>query len=308
MADQPTASQVHIDVGLTEVSQRVKNTDLIGEKLFPVISVKKDSDLIWIYGKEALAPEDDSYIPGDDAAEGGWSVSTSAAYALLPYRKKAKIVWENRDNADEPIKYEQDAVTYEREKMLLSLEKRIAAKVLNASLYGANTDAAAVKWDAVDSDPLMDVEAARDAIHKSVLLEANTLVLPRKVYNILRVHPKLIEMYKYVVGGKLSIEQLKELFEVENILVGKAGELVTPEVGDPVMTPVWTPSKVMLAFVAPAPGLQQVSFGYVYRKSAYPYVEKYTDVPKHTDNVYLNDKYDIKIQAQDAGFLLTNVI
>lgn len=300
---QPTGAQVHIDVGLTEVSQRIKNDKLIAEKVFPVITVKKDTDKIWIYGDEALHNEDDTYIPGQDANAGSWSVSAVDAYSLSSFRKKAPIVWEYRDNADDPIKYEADAVQIEREKQLLQLEKRVASKVLDINNYDGQTGDCAKTWDAVDSDPLADIDFARETVRDGSIKDPNTLILPRKAYNILRVHPKLIEMYKYVSGGRLSIEQMKELFEVENILIGESKIILNPAA--PVVTNIWDAKKVALLYVAPQPGLQQISFGYIYRKTGYPFVERFDEVKLHTDHIYLNDKYDIKVQAKKAGFLLT---
>lgn len=302
----PTAQQVHIDVGLTEVTQRVKNAAFIGEQVFPVVFVKKDSDRIWKYGNESMHNEDDSYTPGNDANEGDWSISHEQAYTLRPYRKKVKIIWDDRDNADDPIKYEEDAVTIEREKQLLQLERRVAAQVLDANNYDGNVKNVETPWTDVDSDPIADVDAAREMAFGKSLVEPNTLIIPRNLYHVLRVHPRLLEMYKYVAGGKLSLEQLKQIFEVERVLVGSAKVILNPQ--NPVMTNVWDSTKAALIYVPATPGLMQVSFGYVYRRKDYPFAEERVVKPElHCDLIYLNDKYDVRVQYKGAGALLTGV-
>jgi len=305
----PVSRDVHIDVGLTQVSQRVKNEQFIADQILPVITVKKDSDKIWVYGKESLRIEDDTYVPGNDAKEGEWSISAVDAYALQPYRKKGKIIWEYRDKADDPIKYEQDTITIEREKQLLMLENRVATKLTNPATYAGNSGAAAAKWsDFTNSDPVADIDAARNVIFDKTLKEPNTLILPRDVYFIIRRHPKLLDMYKYVQGGKLTLELLKEIFEVDRILVSATGKITSAEGQTITMDKVWDNTKVILAYVAPSAGLQQISFGYLYRKDGYPFVERYVKGEEHADLVYTNDKYDFKIQAPEAGYLLTTVL
>jgi len=176
---QPTGSQLHIDVGLTQVSQKIPLGNMIGEKIFPVIKVKKDSDKIWIYGSEHQRIDDDSYVPGNIAKSFDWTITNSSAYSLNDYAREGKIVWAYRDNADDPIKYEQDTIQLIRENQMTIFENRVATKLATAGNFTTDTPARA-KWDDFQSgqsasDPLADVDDMRTAIHNLIGLNANIL-------------------------------------------------------------------------------------------------------------------------------------
>ena len=106
----------------------------------------------------------------------------------------------------------------------IAREARTAALVFNPATYlpaqitayGANEG-----WYHDSSDPLEDIETAKDAM----VVEPNTLTLSLNSYRALRRHPKLIKAARSINAtgeGRLSIDELRELFEIETILVGKA--------------------------------------------------------------------------------------
>lgn len=106
----------------------------------------------------------------------------------------------------------------------LAREARTANLVFNPAtylpaqvkVYGANEG-----WYDPSSDPLEDFEEAKDAL----IVEPNTLTIGLDGWRALRRHPKLIKSARPASTsgeGRLTMDELKELLEIETILIGKA--------------------------------------------------------------------------------------
>jgi len=305
---QPTSSSVHIDTFLTQVSQAYRPQMLIADKILPVITVKKQTNKIAIYGKENLRTIDDNYTPGKRAHLFDWTVTSQDAYVTADYGLEGEIVWNDRDNADEPIRYEADTTENVTDSMLVQYEQRVATKLLTASNYStSHVVNATANWaDEKNSDPVYDIDTIRELIWNDSTMDANTLIITRKVRNILRRHKVLLEYYKYTKGGKLTDEILAEIFGVERLLVAGGSSYATKEgqTTDSWST-IWNDAKVILAYIAPKPGIRQVSFGYTYRREGYPFVQRWPEEPVEADYIKVRDQYDTKIQAKDCGVIMT---
>jgi len=305
---QPTTRDVHIDAALTQVSIAYKNEELIAEKIFPVINVKKDSDKYFVYDKQNLKSYSLDRAPGTRAKQVEWNIKKTPTYSVSERAAEVQLIDEVRDNADDPIKYDADSTEIGTDILKLDLERRIANIVQTAGNYATGYSGnPATKWDAPDADILADLDTAREKIRKAVLKRPNTLVLPQDVYLTVRRHPILLEYYKYTKGGTLSVDILKEVFEVENLLVGVGSYDAAQEGKEESMTDIWTNTAALL-YVPKTPGLKQISFGYIFRKSGYPLVERWREDATRSDWLRISDKYDCKIIDSYAGYLFTNVL
>jgi len=305
---QPTTRDVHIDAALTQVSIAYKNDVLIAEKIFPVVNVKKDSDKYFVYGKQNLKSYSLDRAPGTRAKQVEWNIKETPTYSVSERAAEVQIIDEVKDNADDPIKYEADSTEFGTDVLKLDLERRIANIVQTAGNYASGySSTPATKWDDPDADILADLDTAREKVRKAILKLPNTLVLPQDVYLTVRRHPKLLEYYKYTKGGTLSVDILKEVFEVENLLVGVSSYDSALEGKDESMTDIWTKTAALL-YVPKTPGLKQISFGYIFRKSGYPLVERWREDATRSDWLRVSDKYDCKIIDSYAGYLFTSVL
>ncbi len=302
----PTVRDVHIDTALTNISVKYSNADLIGEKIFPVIPVKKESNKYFIYGKQDFEIDNDIRAPGTRAKQVEWKIEGVGQYLVSEHAYEAQIPDELRNNADEPINVDVDTTEFLTNKIKLNLEKNIADVVQNPNNYASgHSSTPSVKWDNyANSDPLQDINEARRVVRNAIFRKPNTLVMSEDVFLVLRRHPKLLEMYKYTVGGQLTVDILKELFEVENLYIGASGYKTENVLN---LSPVWS-NNVAYLYVTPTPGIKQISFGYVFRLTGFPLVEKWRDDTTRSDWIRVSDKYDIRIIAPVAGFLLTNVL
>ena len=305
----PTVREVHIDQALTNISLKYQNADLIAERIFPVVLVQKESNLIFKYGKQDFVLENDIRAPGTRAKQVEWKIEGTERYAVVEHAYEMQLIDEVRNNADNPIKYDEDSTEYLTNKLKLNLEKNVADIVQNPDSYATgHSSVVDVKWNNYrDSDPLEDIEQAKEVVRSKIFMYPNTLIINDYTFRVLRRHPKLLEMYKYTRGGILTVDILKEIFEVENLLIGGAG-IITSKEGQPEQIDrVWGNNAILL-YVTKTPGLKQLSFGYIFRLAGFPLVERWRDDTTRSDWIRVSDKYDIKVVAPVAGYLLQNVV
>ena len=123
----------------------------------------------------------------------------------------------------------------------LDREIRVAGIVFNAANYSAGNQATlsgTSQWsDYVNSNPVTAIMNALDAM----LVRGNTITFGQAVWTIVRQHPKVVQAIygTNATSGAVTRQQLAELFEVKEILVGQ-GFVNTAKKGQtPVMSRVW---------------------------------------------------------------------
>ncbi len=304
----PVAADVHVDVMLTQVSEAYRNEDYIAEKIFPEIKVKKDTDNILTYGTENIRGDDDIRLPGKRAKGFEITMSNAAAYKLVEHAREAPIIWSVRDNQDAPINYESDVTEMLRENQKAILEINTALAMNTSTNFTTNTTPGNGKWTLGTSDPIADVDNLKDTIFGLCGKEANTVVVTQKMFRLLRRNPKLMDMYKYTKGGRLTLNDLREAFEIENFLVAKPVKVSTKEGQTVTLSSIWTDANVQVLYVAPKPGLMQLSYGYTYRKIGYPFMDRWVESANSSDCIRVNDKYDSHVQKKDCGALITGCL
>ena len=139
------------------------------------------------------------------------------------------IADEEKQNADAEFDLEADATELVTEGILLNKEIDAANKLLDSNNYhndlfitlGASGSPA--KWsDYENSDPILDIKRAKEAIHRKSGLRPNVLIISEPVKNVLELHPRLLEVIKYVQRGIVTTDLMAAAFGVDRILVGSA--------------------------------------------------------------------------------------
>lgn len=107
--------------------------------------------------------------------------------------------------------------------VLLDREQRAASLVFGAASYPVsqvNTLANAAQWSDSSSDPIAVILAGLDA----PVMRPNVLVFGRPCWSALARHPKMCKAVFKTGGdaGIVSRQQVADLFEVEDVLVGEA--------------------------------------------------------------------------------------
>ncbi len=157
-----------------------------------------------------------------------------------------------------------------------SYEMEAAGLGTDAAAYGGNVLALAggTKWSAATGTPVTDINNAAEAIRVATGRRPNTLVLSPKALNALRMNPEVRGYLPNTVLGQATIEQLKTILNVSNIVV--ADGVWTSEAG--VVADIWG-NNAILAYVpnigATGTGLSlgEPAFGFTSWMEGHPFVE-----------------------------------
>lgn len=317
---QPNRSQVHIDVGLSNVSIKYRNADWAAEKLAPAMLVGKDSNKYWVYGQENFDLSNDVRAPGTRGVSIDW---TAAPYPYLveEHSQLHPIPDEVRDDADEPLNMEIDTTEFLTERIGRRLEFDVAAIATATASYANSaavpnvSDLSATgnsKWsDYAASDPLIDVQNMKAIIHNASGSDANVLILGHKVFLALKQHPKIKDMIKY--GGtpgapaKVTLQALAELFEVDEVVDAKALYNTAKEGATRTLSYIWG-SNAVLAVRPPAMGLKVLTFMSIFRRKGWRKTETWRQDPERSDFIRVSDKYQPLAISNVAGGLFQNCI
>jgi hypothetical protein len=197
-------------------------------------------------------------------------------YAVKQYAAKRLISDQVFANYDNPLDPRRNAIRVVTQKLRTRLEVQFAADYIGTGKWATDLTGVAsgatgnqfLQWNAANSNPLDDIERAKELI-AGTGLEANTLVLGRKVWNVLRRHPDVIDLVKW--GGReegtskqMTESAIADLVGVERILVAKAAkngaaEGVAANIGDIVG------NSALLVHTTPAPAIETPTAGYIFQ-------------------------------------------
>ncbi len=312
----PTTQQVHIDVGLSDVSIKFRNPGYVAENFLLPKLVDKISDKVWVYGKEDFNLVSDLRAPGTRGAETDWSLSTMN-YAAEEHSQTGVIPDQVRSNADAPLSLEVDTTESLTAKIQVRLEYDVAAKFTATAQYasGQYVDLSTTgysQWSDPNSDPIGDIENAKSVVLEACGQEPNVLLLGHKVKIALKNHPKIIERVKYggmsaAFGGKVTDAALAELFDVDEILDAKALYNPGAESASPTLNYIWG-NNAILAVRPKAIGIKPLALGAIIRLRGYRLAESWHQQPESATFVRVRDFYVPFSLSTVAGYLWQNAI
>jgi len=308
---QMTPAQARVvDPILTEVARGYRNGQFVGDALFPAVPVGQRGGRIIQFGKEHFRLYNTARAPGSAVKRITASYSDQP-YALTQHAVAEGVPYELMDeaNAVPGIDLGRNAVRRGQDIIGLRLEKAQADLACDPARYDAAHQAAlsgASQWsDLTGSNPIGDIEDAKDQVRSRIGRYPNTLVLGARVMKSLRQHGKIIDRIKYTGRDVPTPELLASLFGVERVVVGDA--VWADEAGN--LADVWG-RNVVLAYTATGSlDAALPSYGYTYRLGGYPLVERpYQDDGTRSWVYTVIDESEPVIAGAEAGFLLTNVV
>jgi hypothetical protein len=271
---QPSINAVHIDAILTNVSvaymQKAEN--FIADKVFPVIPVDKKSNKYFTYTKnDWFRDEAQRRAPGTESAGGGYNLSTDT-YSADVWAFHKDVDDQTLANADTPLNPLREAAEFITRRLLLRREVQFVTDYLTTGVWGKDYTGVAsspstdqfIKWsDFANSDPIEDIEAAKEQILSTTGMEGNTLVLGYQVFRKLKSHPDVIDRYKYTTSQVITEDMLARLFGVERLLVAKSVVATNAEGASQAYSFTFGKAAALM-HVAPNPGLMTPSAGYIF--------------------------------------------
>jgi hypothetical protein len=311
-------TDIHIDAALSEISIAYMNKaeSFIADKVFPPLTVDKQSDYYYIWDKGSwLTNQVEIRTPGDDYPEGRIKISSTTYYADL-YHLGYAIPWEKKSNQDAAVRLEIAGANWLAHQFLLNREQTLAAAIMANSIWDNDLDAGTdfVAWDDYDnSDPPSDVDTYMDTVQQATGVRPNTLVMGRNVFSKLRRHPLLLDMYKHVGVGILNETQVRDAMDVETLLVGGAVRRTSIEGATTAVQAFIWGKDALLLYVPPSPALETPAAGYTFVwdiDGGGLNVQVIPTVQEWRDRDFLKGKhaYDFKVTGTDLGAFFDDAV
>lgn len=205
-----------------------------------------------------------------------------------------------------------EAVAAEMTSQLVTLgrEARVASLVFDPNTYlpaQRTTFAAGAGFTDPNADPLEIIEDAK----AKMIVDPNTMTMGVDGWRTLRSHPKMIKAARSVNStgeGRLSIDEMRDLLEMETILVGRA-HLNIGKPGQPAsIRRVWADHISMSFTERVVKNAQAYTFGATARltgKLAFRHFD--SNIGLQGGNVIrIGERLRELIMAQEAGWLFVN--
>lgn len=270
----PTMQTAHIDRALTNISVAYMQdaSAFIADKVFPIIPVKRQSDVFYIYDKGDFM-RDEAQLRGasTESAGGDYGVEASDPYYCRKHAFHKDVTPEERANYDEPLDADTDATDFVTQKMLIRREMDWATKFFKTGVWGREiagvaaspTTNQAITWDLATSDPIKDITDAGVVMASQTGYKPNTLVLSPFAFTALKNHFDILDRIKYTQKGIVTTDLLATLFEVERVfvawsVVNSATRGATDNVG------FIMGKNALLCYSNPRPALKKPSAGYIF--------------------------------------------
>jgi len=308
---RPTTNEVHIDTAMANISIAYKNEEYIAEQIFPIVNVTKQSDVYFTYTKDFwFRDEATRRAPSTAAKRIDYGIGTTQ-YFCVEYAIAKEIADEIRDNADNPIQPDTEATELCTDKILLAMERRVAALVQGTANWDGNiTLSGTAQWsDYTNSDPLTDINTGIQTVQKAIGRKPNTVVMNQEVWDKLKYHPDIADKIKYTNLGILSVDLFKSLIDLPaggRVLIGASIYDSAVEGATASMGYVWG-KNCWIGYVAPSPSLLTPSGGYIFAWKTRQ-IRSWREEAEKQDVVEASSYYDEKAVASSCAYLIGSAI
>lgn len=314
-----TAARV-VEPILTGVAQGYRNPDFVGASLFPMVEVGTASGQVIEFDRAAFVRHNARRSPGSDTRRvpmgyfgRPYGLVNEALDAQLP-----RELYRDAKATGIPTDLAMRSVSVVMRALRLGLEVDQASLARNPSNYlAANrvTLSGTDRWDDfVNADPLADIEAGMEAIRTATGMFPNVMLVPSRVFRVLRRFPAVREMYAGTTAGALSAQQLAQALGIERVVVAGAVRAHTSEPLDGpapegIFEDIWG-TDVILAYAPERPsGAEEPSFGYTYTMKGHPFVEAPTWDGKSRSWIYGVTYERVPVlTGMAAGYLIQTAI
>jgi hypothetical protein len=261
---------IHVDRHLSQIAINYRPTGMIADRIMPIITVDKQTNMIKTYNQADLFRiEDTLRSPGTEANKIHFQVG-SDNYVCDNYALKADVTIEDRANADPAFirDLEGGRVMNVKDKLALGWEKRISDLATNSTNVSTVTFTASSWTDHTNSSPYDDINAVIDLVHDATGYRPIRMVASELPWRHISRNEEIIDKVNKtgVTGGDMNarVQQVAELFELEEVLVGRAFYNSADEGQSLSLTRMWG-DNVLLYFNPPRASNDVPAWGYSFR-------------------------------------------
>lgn len=303
-----------VDPVLSALAIGYSNAEFIGHHLMPFVTLDKEGGKIPVFGKDAFRV----YQTERALRAKSNRINPEGIGGIDIVLDEHDLEWPIDYREDQEAAFPMQAFATDRvtEGLRLRHEKMVADLVQNPANY-PSANKIVLSGSSKFSDPGSDPEGVNDdakaAVRSKIVKEPNTLAIGYRTWRALKRHPQLKAILSDTRSRLVQLADLRDIFEIENIVVGKGMQLdeKTGEVfdlwGDTMVygyVPKGAPSK---AGDAPVRSAQEPSFGYTLRKQGYPQVDSRPEDGK-LEIIRNTDIFRPYLLGADAGYLVGSTV
>ncbi|WP_369436618.1 hypothetical protein [Serratia marcescens] len=302
-----------VDPVLTTVARGYKNAAFIGDQLFPVVQMEKEGAKVPTFGKGVFAVYDTKRAVGADSNIMIREKQDTMDILLDEHDLAAPVDYREQHES----MFNEEAKAARRATNGIELRREIYAAEMaqNPKIYLASAvkklskDEAWVKDGKANGDPLRVIEDGMEVVRQNIGLRPNVITFGASVMALLRFHPALQAAIGANERKRITDDILKDLFQVDKVLIGAPRSLSTDgkKVSD-----LWADNVMLHYITGPQVGSDSAdenepSFGYTFRRTGMPVIDKFDSAGGKVVNVRYTDIYKVAVVGSDAGYLITNV-
>ena len=298
---------LRINAYLSEVARGYGNNSFIAENLFPIIDSEKEKIDIFQFNKEAFQLYDTERAIRANSnviSPKGFSKHTAT---LAEHDLAYPIDYREEDEA-EKVKLQLHATNVVTEGLKLKLEKQCADLAQDPKNYATENKIAlsgTSQFTNDASDPLKVVNDGKDAVCGKIGKDPNTLVMGQEVWQALKQNSNLKKLIASSSNKIITLDLLKEFFEIENIVVGRS---IYADANNN-FARVWG-NNIILAYVPKLTSRTEYdpSFGYTVRKKDALQIDEYQKEGNKVKYIRATDIYTPFLVGAEAGYLISNAV
>jgi len=307
----PVQGPIHVDRPLTNISIAYKSEGLIADMVFPAVPVAKESDQYYVFDKaHALRTPQTLRANGAEANEDQLVLST-AAYTLEEHALKDIITNRDREKQDPGVNLEVSTVEDLTDKILRQKEVDAATLMFTNGNWANETSlgaAAAFSVNTTATNPLLIFDSAATTVLTSSGRKANTGILDYRTFQACKNHVSVVDRIKYTSADSVTPLILKNLMEVDTLLIAEGAQTTAAEGLAATMALIWTDS-AWLGYIERSPGLRKPSAAYCYKRSTIGVqVKRWRDEPRSGEWFQVGHLYDQVNPSTDAGYLIVDTV
>lgn len=299
--------ELRINAYLSEVARGYRNNAFIADALFPTIYSEKERIDIFQFNKESFNIYDTERAIRANSNVISPQGFTKHTATLTEHDLSYPIDYREEAEA-EKVKLQLHATNVVTNGLQLKHEKACADLVQNLDNYSIDnklilSGTSCFNWK--KSDPQGVIDDAKNKISKKIAQDPNTMVIGQDAWHVLKRNKQLRDLISDTKTKLVTLELLKEIFEIDNILIGKS--IFADEQGN--FTRIWK-DNIILAYV-PNLGASRTeydpSFAYTVRKKDALNIDEYTKEGNKVKYIRATDIYTPFLVGAEAGFLISGV-
>lgn len=310
---QPTASQVHVNAPLTNISIAYlqDQNEFIANRVFPNVPVAKQSDAYFSYPKSNwFRSEAKKRGLSQESAGSGYEITTDTYYCDVHAVHK-DIDDQLKSNADAPINLDSEATEFVTRNLLLRREKDWATTYFTTGIWTGSSTGSDItpgtKWDASGATPIKDIRAQMLAMQKKTGFRPNTFVAARDVWAALQDSADFLDRIAITQRKIVTTDLLAAVLEIDRVLIAGAIENTAIEGATDAMNWIYSDDALLL-YAAPRPSLMLPSAGYTFTWSGFLgataeglRIKRFRMTHINSDRIEGEMAYDQKLVASDLG-------